>query len=233
VRVILDQRWRDLTFLHWPVDPAAVTRFMPPGARVDCWEGRTYVGLVPFFMHDVRFGRSLRLPYVGSFGEVNVRLYSVDEEGRHGVVFRSLDCSRLATVAVARSAGVPYVWSHVSVEGGEGSWSYQVRRRDGSGDLARIGVTVGEPVTPTPLEDRLTARWGMHASWRGRPVWLPNRHEAWPLHTARLTELDDSLVAAAGIELAGPMLRPLWSPGVHAQFGPPVLGRTGWSRESA
>ncbi len=49
------------------------------------FDGLTYVALVPFAMRHTAVGTSLRLPYFGSFAETNVRLYSVDDAGRHGV----------------------------------------------------------------------------------------------------------------------------------------------------
>ena len=42
------QRWRDLAFLHWEVDPAAIAAQLPEGLEVDTWEGKAYVGVVPF-----------------------------------------------------------------------------------------------------------------------------------------------------------------------------------------
>jgi uncharacterized protein len=42
------------------------------------------------------------IPYLGSFAETNVRLYSVGPDGRRGVVFRSLDAARLMPVLAAR-----------------------------------------------------------------------------------------------------------------------------------
>ncbi len=233
--VLFDQRWCDLAYLHWPVDPAAVAPLMPPGARPDVVDGVTYVGLIPFQMRAARLGRAVPVPYLGSFGEVNVRLYSVDDAGRHGVVFRSLDASRLAVSATARLAGVPYVWSRVTASpypstrrdpfpavaaGSVRLWS--VERRDGTS--SRIALRVGAPTEPTPLETFLSARWGMHSALRDRPVWVPNNHEAWPLYEADLVDLEDDLVAAAGIEPIGPMLRPLWSPGVRSRFGLPQIG---------
>jgi uncharacterized protein YqjF (DUF2071 family) len=32
---MMNQDWRDLTFLHWAVDPADVAHLMPPGVRPD------------------------------------------------------------------------------------------------------------------------------------------------------------------------------------------------------
>jgi uncharacterized protein YqjF (DUF2071 family) len=58
----------------------------------------------------------VRLPYFGSFAETNVRLYSTDDAGRHGVLFRSLETERLAVVGVTRTAtGVPYTWAKMRV----------------------------------------------------------------------------------------------------------------------
>ncbi|MCV7072055.1 DUF2071 domain-containing protein, partial [Mycobacterium rufum] len=42
---------------------------------------------------------------------------------------------------------------------------------------------------------------------------LPNEHATWPLHCAELVDVTDDLVAAAGVAVGGPMLRPLYSPG--------------------
>ena len=82
-------------------------------------------------------------------------------------------------------------------------------------------VRIGAPVEPTPLEVWLTARWGAHTRKAGRTWWLPNEHATWPLRSAEIDGLADELVAAAGVATAGPQLRPLYSPGVHARFGRP------------
>lgn len=226
--VLFDQRWCELTFLHWPVEPTKVERFMPRGCVPDCLDGVSYVGLVLFAMRHAGLGSGLAVPYLGSFGEVNVRLYSRDAAGRHGVVFRSLDCSRLLVVAGARLGGFPYVWSHIRLERqAEDTYAYAVRRRGGPSEIAsRVVVRAGAAIDPTPIELFLTARWGAHTRWRGRTLFIPNRHDPWPLHEAELLELADDLVQAAGITPCGPMLRPLWSPGVRARFGRPDLRRS-------
>ena len=47
-------------------------------------------------MHRSAVAGGVPLPYFGTFAETNVRLYSVDAAGRHGVLFRSLETTRLA-----------------------------------------------------------------------------------------------------------------------------------------
>ncbi len=233
--VLFDQRWRNLVFLHWPVDPDAVAPLFPPGARPDLFEGRTYVGLIAFDMARAGFGRSLRVPYLGDFLETNVRLYSIDDAGRHGIVFRSLETQRLAVAAFARRGrGVPYTWARMSQQwDGPVVEFASVRRWPSHGAHTRIALHVGDPLVPTPLEVWLTARFGLHTRVAGRTRWIPNRHEAWPLHHAHLLDLDDELVTAAGITTTGPLLRPLWSPGVRTQFGRPTALAAGRPRRIA
>jgi uncharacterized protein YqjF (DUF2071 family) len=220
---LLDQRWVDVAFLHWPVRPESVQRFFPAGTRPDVVDGRTYVGLVAFAMRSAGLGRLGAVPYFGSFLETNVRLYSVDDAGRHGVLFRTLDTSRLAIVPFARALfGVPYVWSRLSCTREGARLDYGGRRRwPGGGPTSRVVLEVGEAVQPTPLETWLTARWGLHSRLLGRTWWTPNRHSSWPLRSARAVRVEDEFVSAAGIPVAGDMLRPLFSPGVRTQFGAP------------
>jgi hypothetical protein len=223
--VVFDQQWRHVSFLHWPVDPAAIAHLFPPGCRPDVVEGRSYVGLVPFQLRRAALGRTGAIPYFGTFAETNVRLYSVDDAGRHGVVFCSLDTERLAIVPIARLLlGVPYTWSRMRVrQQTGGSWSYESSRRWPQRGLASsIAIRVAGPVEPTPLENWLTARWGLHTRIRGRTRWVPNAHPPWELHEAELTHLSDDLLAASGVEPTGDRLRALWSPGVRARFGLPV-----------
>ncbi|MGY1439990.1 YqjF family protein [Streptomyces reniochalinae] len=228
VRVALStQSWLDLSFLHWAVDPADVAPLLPAGTVPDTHDGRAYVGLVAFRMHRVGWFGLPGVPYFGTFPETNVRLYSVDRQGRRGVVFRSLEASRLLPVAVARLAfRLPYVWARMSVRRDADTVSYvSSRRRPGPRGLGcRIRVRVGERIgEPSALEHFLTARWGMHNSFFGRPVYMPNAHPRWPLHRAELLECRDELVAAAGVPPpAGPPVSVLYSPGVPVRFGRPA-----------
>lgn len=222
--VFIGQFWADLTFLHWPVDPDSVAHLYPAGTRPDVFDdGRTYLGLVPFVMRRSALGDRLPLPYIGAFAETNVRLYSVDDAGRHGVLFRSLETERLAVVGLTRCGlGVPYTWAKMRVTQHDNRIRYtSIRRWPRRGLRSRVEVTVGAPVQPTPLEIWLTARWGAHTRKAGRTWWVPNEHPAWQLHTARITELDDDLVSASGVVPAGERLRALYSPGLPARFGRP------------
>jgi len=227
-RVVLAQQWLDVTFLHWAVEPARVAQLFPAGTRPDVIDGATWVGLVPFRMVGTGLGPHGAVPYLGTFLETNVRLYSVDAHGRRGVVFRSLDASRLAVVLAARAAyGLPYLWSRMHLHRRGAVFSYATWRRwpGPRGATSRVVVRVGPAVQrPSATEAFLTSRWGLHHRFGGRTLYTPNQHEPWALHRAEIVELRDTLVAAAGlpglVERAPDLVH--WSPGVASRFGPPL-----------
>ena len=240
-RTVFTQTWADLMFVHWAVEPERVRPYLPAGVRPDTFDGKTYVGLIPFRMRRIGLLRTPGLPYLGSFLETNVRLYSVDRQGRRGVVFVSLDATRLLPVLAARlGPRLPYLWSSMGYRREGDRITYTCARRPWAGPLARspvvgqagvkapaanassrVSVTVG-PRIPAhqvgELEHWMTARWGLHLS---RYYW-PNAHGTWPLHRARLDHLDDGLLSAAGFgDLATKQPDSvMFSPGVHSVFGP-------------
>ncbi|WP_370964464.1 YqjF family protein [Amycolatopsis sp. cg9] len=220
--VLFSQVWRDLTFLHWPVEPAVVAPLLPPGTRPDCRAGRTYVGLVPFRMTRVGVLGSPPVPYFGDFLETNVRLYSVDRDGHRGVVFRSLDTARLIPVLAARfGLGVPYRWSRMLLERDGDVIGYRSRHRR-SAAAAEVVVRVGEPVRQNGLDRFLTDRWALHTRFAGRTWRIPNVHPRWTFRSVEVISMHEDLIASAGLPV--PEVAPvsaLYSAGVPVHFGVP------------
>jgi uncharacterized protein len=222
-RSVLVQRWSDLAFLHWAVPPAVVAPFLPAGTVPDTLDGVTYVGLIAFRMVGVGFFRGPGVPYLGTFAETNVRVYSVDPLGRRGVVFLSLDAARLVPVLIARAGlSLPYMWSRMRIARSGDVLRYSSRRLFSSA-ASDLSIRVGAPVdSPTPLDHFLTARWALHTHAWGRTLHMPNDHPQWPLQSASLLTLDDGLVAASGLPaLTRPPDSVLYSPGVPVTFGAP------------
>jgi uncharacterized protein YqjF (DUF2071 family) len=222
--VIMHQQWTDAVFLHWRIPEAVSAPLLPAGVVPDVFDGSAWVGLIGFRMRGVALGGGPRIPYFGDFNEINVRLYSRGPDGTRGVVFLSLDTSRLAAVLAARAAGIPYVWSRTSFRPpapADPSTGYSVRRfRGGARSVFAVSPELDAEATD-PLSVHLTARFGLHTRFRGRTLYVPNTHSAWPLHRARLILVQDQLVRAAGITVTGPPESVLFSPGVRTQFGRP------------
>ena len=222
---VMVQHWNDITWLHWPQDPDRVQALLPPEVRVDTFAGQAWVGLVPFRMTRLRPPGLPAVPWLTTFPEINVRTYVVAPDGRRAVWFWSLDAPRAPAIAVARLAfGLPYFWADAAVERHGDRLDYRAaRRRPHAPAATRIAVTAGEPVTAeatTDLEHFLTARFGLLTVRRGRLFYGAVDHPPWPLRRGRLLDLEDGLVAAAG--LPAPVDEPL----VHVADGVPVrVGR--------
>src|SRR3954469_18189784 len=82
--VLLEQAWADAIFVHWRIPVSAAASRLPPGVEPDVFEGSTWLGLIGFRVPGTKLGPVLPLPWLGSFTEVNVRLYSRDRNGRRG-----------------------------------------------------------------------------------------------------------------------------------------------------
>ncbi len=236
-RAVIRQRWSDFLFLHWRVDPREVAPFLPAGTRPDVHDGSAWVGLIPFVLSDHAFLPLPPVPHAGTFIEINVRTYSVDDEGRRGVVFRSLDAERLPSVLAARALfGLPYRWMCATRRttprphgqtAATGTVEYRGRRRTGTRPGTHIVARPGTTPVDTELSRFLTARWGFHERHLGRTIHARNSHESWPLVGAELLHLDDELLAAAGFpSLArrapdSVLATPLGHPGVTTEFAAP------------
>lgn len=225
--VVAAQEWRQVAFVHWRVPPGDIAPLLPPGVVPDVFDGSSWVGLIAFRLGDARVGRLPPMSGWGSFTEVNVRLYGVDAEGRRGVVFRSLEASSLPAVLAARTLfGLPYRWARTAQRARPDGWEYASRRIAASPTRRGPGFQLSVAVDTTQTADDdlsqfLTARWGLFQGRFGHTQWLPNEHEPWVLHPARLLSLRDELCAAAGLPgvVENPPASVLYSPGVNAKFG--------------
>ncbi len=203
---ILRQRWSEVAFLHWKVDPSVVAPYMPAGCSPDVIDGSTWVGLIAFRMSQSSFFNGPPIPWLGDFPEVNVRLYSIDEQGRRGVVFLSLEAARLIPVVVARAAfGLNYRWASMRFGRRDGAVAYRTKRHGQTEAASHIvvrpslGSALNAAISEDPVARFLTARWAFHETRLGRTIYCRNQHEPWPLQHAELVHLNDGLLAAAGL----------------------------------
>lgn len=106
---ILYQEWRDLLFLHWEYPQEMIQKTLPPGLTVDTFEGKAYIGIIPFFMHNLSLSFLAPIPGLSNFLEVNMRTYVYDRKGRPGVWFYSLDIdSSIASWVASTFFRLPY-----------------------------------------------------------------------------------------------------------------------------
>ena len=209
------QCWRSLAFLHWEVAAPALREVVPAELELDLYEGSAYVGVVPFAMQDVRPSWwPHRLAF--NFLETNVRTYVVCN-GRPGVYFFSLEANlRLAVLAARASFGLPYYHARMRMEQ-SGSVIEYLSRRTSNGAVHHLRCQVGEPVggsEPGGLDHFLLERYLLFVKRGGRLRVGQVHHRPYPVQRARVLEVRDDLIAAAG--LPGVSTPPRW---VHYSAG--------------
>jgi uncharacterized protein YqjF (DUF2071 family) len=227
------QNWRELLFLHWEIRPDRLRPLVPPQLELDLFEGRAYVGLVPFTMTGVRPVGVPPIPGLSSFHETNVRTY-VHHAGRDpGVWFFSLDAANLLAVHLARGwFHLPYFHARMFLER-----EIAARRDDAltivyAGVRCRPGplpasysirVTIANgvhPAEPGTLEHFLVERYILYTLSRYRLYQGHVHHCPYPLRPARILSIEETLLAAAG--LVRPQSLPLahYASGVNVEvFG--------------
>ena len=177
----LDQEWKILTFMHWEVDPLKLAKFIPDGLDIDLYEGKAYVGVIPFMMTNVRPRIAFSVPGISTFPEINIRTY-VTRDGKSGVLFLTLEAQSLITCSYApRAYGLPYKYSLSKVSASEGEYSWATRRRDGSYEL--VGECRWDRQTDYAgsgtLEEFLFERYCLYTVHRGNLCIAYTQHEPW------------------------------------------------------
>ena len=217
------QRWRELLFAHWTVPPEAVRPLIPAALELDLWEGRAFIGAVPFRMEAIRTSWMPRRTGL-DFLELNLRTY-VHHRGAPGVWFFSLEASsRLAVWAARMGWSLPY-WHARMHTRREGEAVRYGSLRGGAEAAFEVDYAIGEalgPSAPGTLEHFLLERYYLFAHHRGRILQGQVHHTPYVAHRASVSRLTHSLTAAAGLPGldASPELVH-FSPGVEVEvFGP-------------
>ncbi len=204
----LRQRWSRLLFAHWPVPVADVQARLPPGLRVDVFDGWAWLGVVPFVMERVRFRyagqHSFSVPGAHSFPELNLRTYVTGPDGRAGVYFFSLDAGSLLAVAGARAAfGLPYFWARMSA-----SCSREVITYASTRLLTRTPMcfearyrSLRTPSPHDPLRHFLTERYALFVRRFGAVQIGEIHHRPWHLEEAEAEITRNDLPRSLGFTL--------------------------------
>ncbi|MEM7154392.1 MAG: DUF2071 domain-containing protein [Myxococcota bacterium] len=195
------QSWRDLLFVHWEIPADALRPLLPDRLSIDTFEGRAYLGLVPFVMQDIR-PRWLPRVMAQNFLETNLRTYVHLDGEQPGVWFFSLEASSWLAVTAARLGwALPYHHARMSVQRDGDRFDYStVRRR--SEAQAQASWTVGTelgPSKPGTVEHFLLERYILYAEKKGRLYRGQVHHPPYVARAARLHRFEESIATAAGL----------------------------------
>jgi uncharacterized protein YqjF (DUF2071 family) len=184
--------WRDLLFMHWPVEADTLRPLVPPSLSIDTFDGNAWLGVVPFDMVGVRPHFVPAVPGVSNFPEINLRTY-VTAEDRPGVWFFSLDAhSRLAVRLARATFHLPYFDAEMSYHASGDQVDYRsIRTHKGAPSaefVARYGPS-GRPFESGPgsIENFLTERYCLYsADGRNNVRRGEIHHQMWPLQPAEV-----------------------------------------------
>lgn len=210
---VMRQTWHDLLFAHWPMPVAEMRAAVPRALELDTYEGRAWLGVVPFRMSGVRPRWTPSLPCLSAFPELNVRTY-VTSGGRPGVHFFSLEARNPLAVAIARAwFHLPYFRARMSCEpDGEKIRYASVRTHRGAPPAELAGSYrprgKGFRARPGTLEHWLTERYCLYASLADGRAWRADIHHLpWALQDAEAAFERNTMARAHGLGLPdGPPL---------------------------
>ena len=230
--------WRDLTFLHWRFPPELIAPLIPAGLTLDTFEGEAWVGLVPFFMANVRPSWFCTVPGLSNFCETNVRTYVHFRGQDPGVWFLSLEASNSIAVLAARLGWhLPYFRASMSLINDGTTRHYQSQRHwpgprgVGCQVTAQFGPLIGSDTPhrmlppgeaiPGSFEHFLVERYLLYTQGRNGSLYCGQvHHRPYPVRTVEHLECTDSLLASHGLTVSRPPDHVAASTGVDVEIFP-------------
>jgi hypothetical protein len=209
----MHQRWHDLLFAHWALPPERIRPLIPRELELDTFDGKAWVGVIPFWMSHVRFRWLPPIPTAATFPELNVRTYvrAPQEPEKQGVYFFSLDAASVLAVLGARGGvGLPYFWADMEARVVNDEVAYRSIRRQRPRPAELVGryrATGPFSTTKSSLEQFVTERYCLYVVRLGRIHRVQIHHLPWPLQPAEAEFQINSMARANGIEL--PPERPM------------------------
>jgi uncharacterized protein YqjF (DUF2071 family) len=209
-RVVMKQTWKELLFLHWRFPPEALQSVLPAGLTLDTFDGEGWLGVVPFFMRNIRPTWFPAVPWISNFLELNLRTYAFDETGRPGVWFLSLDANRRLAVWWARKFfGLPYYNARMRADWNRSSGHvrYVCHRRQTAPRLTcRFEYQPAGPAataTPGTLEFFLVERYHLFAQTPAGLMTGQVHHRPYECSPVDLQHWDEHVIELSTLPLPG------------------------------
>lgn len=183
----LIQEWRHLSFLHWEVDSEKLKPYIPDGLEIDFFDGKSYVGVIPFLMKNVRPRFLPAVPGISTFPEFNIRTY-VKKNDKPGVLFLTLDAqSRITCFYAPRAYGLPYNYAKCKLDINEDDFKWQSKRSKKGFELDGSCVAISEEMKATPdsLEEFLFERYSLYVEYKNTTKMAYTLHDPWKFKIAK------------------------------------------------
>lgn len=206
---IMRQSWRDLLFVHWPVDINTLRPLIPERLQIDAFDGLAWISIIPFRMEGIYPRWIPQIPLSSKFLEINLRTY-VLYKGKPGVYFISIDANQLFALTMAHKwYHLPYFYAQMSTKREGFHLIYYSNRKGSRCTPAEFGVeftpasAIFQPRKGT-LEYWLTERYCLYAVDGGNTLYYADiSHLPWQLQKADGEIQSNTLTSAYNIRLCG------------------------------
>lgn len=206
---IMSQVWHELLFAHWALPVEVIQPFIPSGLKLDTFDGKAWLAVVPFRMSGVRPRCVPSVPGLSAFLELNVRTY-VTLDNKPGVLFLSLDAANNIAVKAARMLYLlPYFWANMTMTQDHKGFHYHSHRREPGIAAAELKadyhpISPIELAQPGSLEHWLTERYCLYSyDPQGNLYRCEIHHDPWPLQRATAEFEINTMAEVHGIKLKG------------------------------
>lgn len=208
---VMAQKWHDLLFAHYPIPIERMRELVPPELEIDTFDGKAWLGVVPFRMTGIRPRFCPSLPWLSNFLEFNIRTYvRARKEGdeKPGVYFFSLDAANPVAVSLARATfHLPYFRAAMNLQEREGERiEYSTKRTHRGAAPAEYAGSYGPTgkvfqAEKGSIDHWLTERYCLYTVHQRKVYRGEIHHSSWPLQPA-FQEVEISTMAeASGFDL--------------------------------
>jgi uncharacterized protein YqjF (DUF2071 family) len=113
---LMEQKWENILFINWECDVAEVQRTLPPGLKVDTFQGKAYVGIQAFQVKEAKLKSFFFTPKLPSFSALNVQTFVYNEDGIPGIWFYNLSANQKLIVEMAKQfLTFPYHYANIEM----------------------------------------------------------------------------------------------------------------------
>ncbi len=198
---VMEQRWQNLLFLHWPIAETELRPLIPESLEIDTFEGQAWVGITPFHLTGLRLPSLPPIPGISDFDEINLRTY-VHREGTPGIWFFSLDSSKIIPALAARLLfAAPYFSASIDFIQNDGEFRFDMQRTLEPQARFHAEWRRGTRLRAPDLESLaffLVERYCFFAEAAGKLSMTRIYHHPWILEEADVRSWHSTLLSAVG-----------------------------------
>ena len=177
---LIYQQWKDVLFLHSPIEPKLVKPLLPAGLEPDMISGYAWISVVVFSITDLRKRFVPFIPLLPTFNELNLRTY-VKQDNQPGVYFMQIKTDSISAAIINRAlTKLPY--QHTELHKGPSLRYYMNAEKESN--LLDIDFQTGRFINMVPsLERWLTERYCCYQEDGTKLYRYHIHHPVWPLYS--------------------------------------------------